>query len=317
MATTTEAAARSLALLTDMAAMHPDLAGQFAEIVAAVREDIAAAVAAATAAASSASSQAVSNAPGSGPDASIVEVGAVRSARVAVRPAVAALPAPFITVRSISCVTPRGKHDIDICEGGITLRASASPAAGSSTASPSPPPVTVAAHNVTGVFALRVRDRYKTGPAALTHVFVITLANPIPIGVAGTLHSAVALSEGGAALAKAGAADVALIRDVTTTELQDATALPELQRTGGSGATPPLRAEHSFALLRRLFGAVFGAVGEADPAIFTSSKGDASVKCYHKVINKVIGSRAAPTTSLPQRNRRPPSSTSTARSPGV
>ena len=243
-----------------IAVQYPALTPQLIEIVTSIRKDVAAG---GTAASSNAKTTSVSPASASA---------------AALSPQ---LPACFATVREVACIVPRGKHDIEFHEHGITFRpsTSASKAAASASSSPAAAAVVVHAHNVTGVFSLTTQDKYNKGAAGTTQLVVITLASPIGIGAASTQHSTLCFSETGPALLKAGTATVTLSREVDLSAARDATGFAPAQLAAGAAVT----GEHAFAVLRRLLPLAFGRVGEHDRAIFSSAKGDSNVKCYSKV----------------------------------
>jgi hypothetical protein len=192
----------------------------------------------------------------------------------------------------VSCVQPRGKCDIEFWEGGVVFRprpaaataaakAAAAGAAVSGVDGGTATPVVVHASNVTGVFYLTAADRYKKGPAGVNHMLVLTLAAPVLVGK--TEHRALGMTETGEALTKAGACTIKLRRAPAPAGLRDVSQLGAAALAGGGGAGAPVTGEHRMAVLRSLLGSVLGRVGEADKAIFASSHGDGSVKCYHKV----------------------------------
>ena len=251
--------------LIELAKAHPELAPQLLAIAQCIAADL-------QAAASSSSSSAAAAPGGDGAASS----SAKSSTAAPTAAAVARLPPGFATLKDVSCITPRGKHDVEFTESGFTLIAKGAAAA-------TTPPVVVPASIANGVFSLQIKDKYKTGPAGITHLVVITLASPVMLGK--TPHKAIAFSESGAALAKAGSVSVLVSRPIATAGLKDAKALG---LASGDGAGASISGEDSFAVLRRLLTSVFGKLGEEDKGVFCSSAGQASVKCYHKVNDGVL-----------------------------
>ncbi len=119
---------------------------------------------------------------------------------------------------------------------------------------------------------------------------------------------ALAVVETGANLAKSGAVALRLQRAPNAAALRNAAALDLVDASASSSSVSSvaleLEAEHSMAVLRRLFAAgacveqmltnvayltvsvrcaVIGTVGELDPKVFKSFNGEATIKCYHKV----------------------------------
>lgn len=246
--------------LLQLAIEHPELLESLIAIAKAIRADVG-------------SKYSAGASPSPSPPAS-------SSASASQAPA-ASLPTGFVRLQEISCITPRGKHDVEITETGITLFGKSAGAGGA----PPGAPVVVAASNVTGVFSLSIQDKYKKGDAGIAQLVVITLANAVMIGK--TPHKAVAFSDNQAALAKAGAKTLPLTRAVDADALKDAKALP-LSSSVSSSSAGSVTGEDAFGLLRGLLSAVFGRLGGEDKAIFSSSSGQASVKCYHKVNDGVL-----------------------------
>jgi len=188
----------------------------------------------------------------------------------------------FCTLPEVSCVTPRGKHDLEFYPGALVFRPKS--AAGVV--------VEVPRRDVTGVFYLVTKEQV---------MLVLALGKPALIGK--TLHSVLAVVESAEALRKAAAAAakrnaaadggggpvppafrVPLQSPAAGMRFKEPTALDGLLEAPtaglGSGA---LFGDSSVAVLRALAAAVWGRVGEADPALFKSAApggGAAFIRAY-------------------------------------
>ncbi len=199
------------------------------------------------------------------------------------------LTSPFCTVPDVTCVIPRGKMDIEASEEGIVIRtrpktkssSSSSSSSSSTTTTPadseenSTSTVTILQKYVNGIFYVTTKDKMRQGPAGIQHAFIISLSQPVMIGKTG--HSTITLMDTEANIAKVGSnLTIPCTRTIDTHKLRDAPAL-------GNLPTESLSSTDQTTLLRRLFTAIFGKVGESDKNIYSATGGHTSIPCINKV----------------------------------
>lgn len=173
---------------------------------------------------------------------------------------------PFVSFLDISCMTPRGKHDIELSETTLVFKPK-SAAAGSGT-------LEIAKHTISGVFHLVTKEH---------QYLVISLNEPVSIGK--TQHHVLAIQEGAEALRKAAAAgakknatgsgfSIPLKRAVQESSLKDTAAFAAVHKAGLLGAGGPpgtVESENSVVALKSLLGSLVGKVGETDLTLFKSA----------------------------------------------
>lgn len=184
-------------------------------------------------------------------------------------PAVSSI-SPFAVLKDVSCLTPRGKHDLEFSESAILLRGRSSAPGGVDPQAP----LLVKVSNVTGVFALMIQDKYRKGPEGCTHITVISLREPVLIGKAA--HVVLAFAESGTKLALTGPLSVVFTRPLQHSLLHDPSQLPTDSSTLAIDC-----ADHCDAV-RRLLAGTCGRVGSTDLAVFRSARGQDCIKAYMK-----------------------------------
>ena len=172
---------------------------------------------------------------------------------------------PFVSLRDVSGLVPRGKLDLDFSEQHIVLRNKSDPNA-----------LLISVSNVTGVFSLLIQDKYRKGPEGCTHVAVISLRDPLYVGK--TAHSTLAFVENGAKLAKGGLLSIALSRQPLRDLLRDPVQV--------EGAT--VEGSDQFDVLRRLLACTCGRIGTSDLGIFRSAGGLDCIKAYSKTSDGLL-----------------------------
>lgn len=252
---------KSLPILDKLLSEKPELVGSITELADAVASDLQAATEKATNAATSSSA-----APSSGAGAVAQQPAAAAS--------ISADFSPFICVPDVSCMTPRGKHDIELSEGSVVFRPKSN-AAGSAA-------LEVPRHTMSGVFHLVTKEH---------QYLILSLNEPVTIGK--TQHHVLAIQEGAEALRKAAAAaakknatgsgvSLPLRRAVSEAALKDAAAFAGVHRAGMvSGALGTVESENSVTLLKALVASLVGKVGETDLTLFKAhTGGNAYFKAY-------------------------------------
>jgi Histone chaperone Rttp106-like len=251
---------KSLPLLDQLASQNPELASSVSELADAVAADIAAAAQKASTTASSSAS--------AGGSSSAVSSSSAPSPNL-----VSASFSPFVCLPDISCMTPRGKHDIELSERTVVFRPK-SAAAGSAT-------LEVPRHTMSGVFHLVTKEH---------QYLILSLNEPVTIGKA--QHHVLAIQEGSEALRKSAAAaakknatgsgfSIPLKRAVQEASFKDAAAFTAVYKPGlmGSGSGT-IEAENSIVALKALLSALVGKVGETDLNLFKSFSGNTYFKAY-------------------------------------